>query len=161
MAIDSDTLSHLFVYGTLRPGDVRWHLLQPFVVDEGWADTATGSVYDTGRDYPAAIFDAAGAAESATSGTIHGRTYSLLESSIDRCLEVLDHEEGTVGGAYKRVAVTTGCDVRAWAYAYGTGLELTLIESGDWFARLQATPTDMMHPSASVDTPSGRGPVPG
>ena len=24
---------HVFVYGTLRPGDVRWHFLEPFVVE--------------------------------------------------------------------------------------------------------------------------------
>lgn len=166
MTTESDALTHLFVYGTLRPGDVRWHLLEPFVVDEGWADTAAGSVYDTGLGYPAAIFGAEptrtatpasataasvtaasataatranGAERSSTrsevTGTIHGRTYALLAASVQRCLDVLDREEGTVGGAYQRVAITTGRSVRAWAYAYGTGLELTPIESGDWLAR--------------------------
>ena len=48
---------HLFVYGTLRPGDVRWRFLQPFVVDEGWPDTIEGRLFDTGLDYPAAILD--------------------------------------------------------------------------------------------------------
>jgi gamma-glutamylcyclotransferase (GGCT)/AIG2-like uncharacterized protein YtfP len=104
-------LSHLFVYGTLQPGDVRWHFLEPFVVDEGWADSAPGQVFDIGR------------------------AYALLESSIDQCLKVLDAEEGTVGGDYRRITVTTAKGVRAWAYQYGGGLELTPIVSGNWFER--------------------------
>ena len=127
MAIVPTTLSHLFVYGTLRPGDVRWHHLEPFVVDEGWDDTAAGSVFDTGLDYPAAKFD--------RSGTIRGRTYALLTASVDRCLELLDEVEGVVEGQYRRVTITTGTGTRAWAYEYGTGLDLTLIESGDWLQR--------------------------
>ena len=121
------TITHVFVYGTLRPGDVRWHFLAPFVVDDGWADTVRGSVYDTGLDYPAAVFDG--------DGTVHGHTYALLRGSIGRCLEVLDLEEDTVGGEYRRVAIRTGRGMLAWAYEYGAGLDLTRIESGDWFDR--------------------------
>ncbi len=118
---------HLFVYGTLRPGDVRWHLLVPFVVDEGWPDTVAGRLYDTGLDYPAAVFG--------EDGVIVGRTYALLESSLARCLTLLDEEEGTVAGLYRRVAVTTGRGTRAWAYEYGDGLTLTPIDAGDWNRR--------------------------
>jgi gamma-glutamylcyclotransferase (GGCT)/AIG2-like uncharacterized protein YtfP len=46
---------------------------------------------------------------------------------------VLDAEEGTVGGLYRRVVVTTGRGVAAYAYEYGAGLDLVEIESGDWF----------------------------
>ena len=49
--------------------------------------------------------------------------------------EVLDEQEDTVLGLYRRVEVTTSRGVRAWAYEYGDGLELTPIESGDWFLR--------------------------
>lgn len=121
------TITHLFVYGTLRPGDARWHFLAPFVVDDGWPDTTAGSVYDTGLDYPAAVFS--------ENGTVHGHTYALLGDSIGRCLEVLDREEDTVGGEYRRVAIRTGRGVLAWAYEYGAGLDLTRIDSGDWFDR--------------------------
>jgi gamma-glutamylcyclotransferase (GGCT)/AIG2-like uncharacterized protein YtfP len=76
--------SHLFVYGTLRPGDVRWRILEPFVADDGADDTAAGDVYDTGLDYPAAIFGGA--------GTIAGRTYELRADLIDEALAVLDLE---------------------------------------------------------------------
>jgi hypothetical protein len=51
-------------------------------------------------------------------------------------LAALDHEEGTVAGLYHRVAVVTGSGVTAWAYAYGAGLDLTPIASGDWFDRV-------------------------
>ena len=121
------TNQHLFVYGTLQPGDVRWHLLSSFVVGEGQADTATGRLYDTGLAYPAAVFGDA--------GTIVGATYVLREASSARCLDVLDEEEGTVAGLYRRIEITTGLGLRAWGYEYGSGLTLTPILSGDWNRR--------------------------
>lgn len=121
------TITSLFVYGTLRPGDARWPILEPFVTDEGIDDSVGGSLYDTGLDYPAAIFD--------DGGTIRGRTYGLRIDAVERALEVLDRVEGTVGGRYHRVVVTTGQGMTAWAYQYGDGLDLTKIDSGDWFDR--------------------------
>lgn len=117
----------LFVYGTLRPGDVRWPLLQRYVDDEGVDDTAAGQVFDTGLDYPAAVFG--------DGGLIRGRTYRLNSELLTEALAVLDDEEDTVAGLYRRVRVVTGNGVDAWAYAYGEGLELTPIPSGDWFER--------------------------
>ena len=119
--------THLFVYGTLRPGDVRWSMLEPFVVDGGVADTVAGRLFDTGLDYPAAVFGG--------DATIVGGTYLLHSDTLDEALEVLDEEEDTVLGLYRRVEVDTGRGVRAWAYEYGDGLELTEILSGDWFLR--------------------------
>ncbi|TVR22110.1 MAG: gamma-glutamylcyclotransferase [Ilumatobacter sp.] len=127
------TISHLFVYGTLRPGDVRWPMLEPFVVDHGWDDAVPGRLFDTGLGYPAAIFDTAGAMT-----TVYGRTFGLLGTSLGRALELLDVEEDTVEGLYRRVRVVTARGVAAWAYAYGDGLDLTPIESGDWFTRSTA-----------------------
>lgn len=120
-------VSHLFVYGTLRPGDVRWPLLEPWVVDDGADDSVAGQLFDTGLEYPAAIFGAG--------GTVLGRTYQLRAATIERALQVIDDEEGTVRGLYRRVEVLTGRGVRAWAYQYGAGLDLTPIPSGDWFIR--------------------------
>lgn len=125
------TASHMtqrvFVYGTLRPGDVRWSILERFVVDGGADDTAAGRVFDSGLGYPAAVFG--------DEGTIHGRTYALHPDLVAEALAVLDEEEGTVRGLFHRVAITTGRGDDAWAYAYGGGLDLTLIESGDWLSR--------------------------
>lgn len=117
-------IQHLFVYGTLRPGDVRWHVLAPFVVDAGWPDAVTGELFDTGLDYPAAVFSG--------QGTIRGQTFALLEASLGRALEVLDEVEGIVDGEYSRVVVRTFRGVDAWAYQSGAGLELSPIPSGDW-----------------------------
>jgi gamma-glutamylcyclotransferase (GGCT)/AIG2-like uncharacterized protein YtfP len=120
-------VTHLFVYGTLRPGDVRWPILAPFVAGDGVADSVRGRVYDTGRGYPAARFD--------EDGTILGRTYPLRADHLTEALDVIDDEESSVEGGYLRVAVTTALGTRAWAYEYGAGLELTPIDTGDWLRR--------------------------
>jgi len=122
-------VDQLFVYGTLLPGDVRWPLLERYVIDSGSPDAVTGLLFDTGLDYPAAIFD------STASTLIQGRRYSLRHDTIDEALRELDIEEDTVDGLYKRVEVNTQSGAKCWAYAYGEGLELTLIPSGNWFDR--------------------------
>jgi len=119
-------ISHLFVYGTLLPGDVRFPLLEPFIVDGGWPDRIAGELFDTGEDYPAAVLTAG------ASSMIVGNTFALLETSLVRSLEVLDDVEGVVDGDYRRVAITTESGVRAWVYEGGGGLPLTPIPSGDW-----------------------------
>ena len=98
--------------------------MSPFVIDGGWLDTVPGQLFDTGLDYPAAVFN--------DEATIHGHTFGLLEESSGRALEVLDEVEGIVDGEYARVTVRTTRGVDAWAYASGPGLDLTLITSGDW-----------------------------
>jgi len=118
-------IRHVFVYGTLRPGDVRWHHLAPFVVDDGMADSVPGQLFDTGLDYPAALFG--------RNGTVIGHTCALLDASVERALDVLDDIEGVVEGEYSRVTVRTELGIDAWAYTSGTGLTLTPIPSGDWF----------------------------
>lgn len=115
----------LFVYGTLRLGDVRWRFLEPFVVDEGVADTASGALYDTGHGYPAARFD--------ETGTIVGHRYRLAPEVRQQALDVLDDVEGTVAGLYHRIVIVTAAGVQAWSYQYGSGLDLSPITSGDWF----------------------------
>ena len=129
MATAPDDPTMLFVYGTLMPGDVRWPILERFVVDGGIADRVRGNLFDTGLEYPAAIFDAT------VDSWVLGRRYRLDASRLAEALEVLDIEEDTVAGLYRRVPVTTDSGVTAWAYAYGTGLDLTPIPSGDWFNR--------------------------
>jgi gamma-glutamylcyclotransferase (GGCT)/AIG2-like uncharacterized protein YtfP len=121
------SIIHVFVYGTLRPGDVRWPLLRPFVVGDGVADEVDGELYDTGLDYPAAVFGG--------TGRIVGQTFELVADTLDDALAVLDEEEDTVDGLYRRVAIRTRNGHDVWAYEYGTGLELSPITSGDWFMR--------------------------
>ncbi len=125
-------ITHLFVYGTLRPGDVRWPFLAPYAADTGVDDGVAGQVYDTGCGYPAAIF-----AEAPEAGlaSIVGRTYSLVVDRLDEALALLDEVEAAVAGSYRRVEVTTDAGVAAWAYAYGSGLDLTPIPGNDWLSR--------------------------
>lgn len=118
---------HLFVYGTLRPGDVRWSFLEPWVDDDGSDDTVAGRLFDTGLGYPAAVFG--------DGGTIVGRTYALRPATTEAALASIDAEEASVPGRYHRVDVVTGRGVRAWAYAYGGGLDLVPIAGGDWAGR--------------------------
>jgi len=129
---DAAPIRHVFVYGTLRTGDVRWHHLEPFVLGEGLADTVPGDVFDTGFDYPGAVFSDEGIAAAPDRGVIHGQTFELRADTYDRAIEVLDDVEGVVDGDYARVVVTTSLGLTAWAYAYGAGLALVRIESGDW-----------------------------
>jgi gamma-glutamylcyclotransferase (GGCT)/AIG2-like uncharacterized protein YtfP len=124
--------STLFVYGTLRPGDVRWHLLAPFAADDGVDDAVDGQLFDTGLGYPAALFgpDPGGMLQA-----IRGRRYELHTHRLDEALCVLDEEESSVAGLYRRVLVTTRAGRTAWAYEYGGGLDLSPIAGGDWLAR--------------------------
>jgi gamma-glutamylcyclotransferase (GGCT)/AIG2-like uncharacterized protein YtfP len=124
---------HLFVYGTLRPGDVRWPLLQPFVVGHGVTDEVDGELYDTGLDYPAAVFGG--------TGRIVGQTFEFITETLEFALAVLDEEEDA-GGMYRRTLIRTRGGHDAWAYEYGAdltelngGRPLALITSGDWFSR--------------------------
>jgi gamma-glutamylcyclotransferase (GGCT)/AIG2-like uncharacterized protein YtfP len=117
-------ITHLFVYGTLRPGQQRWPFLAPFVLDEGQDTSVTGVVYDTGHDYPAARFDRA--------GTIHGRVYSLHPERLDVALELLDEVEGAVVDLFRRVAITTSDGLEAWAYEYCGETQFPEIASGNW-----------------------------
>ena len=120
-------MSHLFVYGTLLPGEGRWKFLAPFVTDEGEPDTASGALFDTGLGDPAARF-----------GEPHesvGRTFTLVGETVDDALARLDEIEGAVAGLYRRTEVVTGRGVTAWAYEYGDGLALERIASGSWLHR--------------------------
>lgn len=117
---------HLFVYGTLRPGEVRWHHLAPFVVGDAVDTTVAGDVYDTGLDYPAARFGG--------EGRIIGRVYRLTR--LDEALAHLDQVEGAVRGLYRRVTVVTASGHEAWAYECGDdALLVRHLPTGDWADR--------------------------
>jgi gamma-glutamylcyclotransferase (GGCT)/AIG2-like uncharacterized protein YtfP len=117
-------ITHLFVYGTLRPGQLRWPFLEPFVADEGQDAAVAGALYNTGNDYPAARFD--------RSGMIHGRVYPMRLDRLDEALELLDEVEGAVIDLFRRVAITTSTGVEAWAYEYSGETTFPAIPSGNW-----------------------------
>lgn len=124
-------LGTLFAYGTLLPGDVRWHFLERFVTDHGVVDRADGRLFDTGEGYPAAVF---GDGPVTDGPVIHGRVFSFVAGLIDDALATLDEVEGAVAGDYRRVEIVTHEGRVAWAYAYGGGLTLAPIEGGSWAA---------------------------
>lgn len=125
---------HLFVYGTLQPGEQRWPELARFVRGEGTPATVAGRVYDTGLSYPAAIFDEP--SDSRPMAVIRGRLYELTTESLSEALAHLDHVEGAVRGLYRRIVVQTTTGQRAWAYQCGdVALLVNLLPSGDWLQR--------------------------
>lgn len=127
----SDPVRHLFVYGTLQPGESRWHELAVFVRGEGVPTIVAGQVYDTGRDYPAAKFAAAEATD-----VIRGRVYELDDAQLDAALAHLDVVEGAVAGLYRRVVVQTAAGPLAWAYECGDDeLFVRRLLDGDWLQR--------------------------
>jgi gamma-glutamylcyclotransferase (GGCT)/AIG2-like uncharacterized protein YtfP len=119
-------IAHLFVYGTLRPGQPRWPHLAPYVIDEGADDIVTGQLYDTLHGYPAARFD--------RPGSIHGLRYALRTDRLAECLELLDEVEAVVLDLFRRVAVRTSSGIEAWAYEYCGASEFPAIVSGDWLS---------------------------
>ena len=119
---------HLFVYGTLQPGEVRWQHLAAYVVGDGIATSVKGELYDTGLRYPAAMF--------VGSDTIAGRIYELSTTTRSDALAHLDHVEGAVRGLYHRVVVVTATGTSAWAYQCGDPeLLVRRIAGGDWLQR--------------------------
>jgi gamma-glutamylcyclotransferase (GGCT)/AIG2-like uncharacterized protein YtfP len=117
-------ITHLFVYGTLRPGQQRWPFLEPFVTDVGRDESVAGTLYDTGHGYPAAKFD--------RPGTIFGRMYALNVDGLDEALALLDEVEGAVVDLFHRVAITTTTGIDAWAYEYCGEAAFAVIPSGSW-----------------------------
>ena len=84
---------HLFVYGTLRPGDVRWPFLSPWVTDDGTPDSVPGRLFDTGLGYPAAVFEP-GRSE------VIGLVYRLASGTAAEALGMIDAEEHSVPGGF-------------------------------------------------------------
>jgi gamma-glutamylcyclotransferase (GGCT)/AIG2-like uncharacterized protein YtfP len=115
----------LLVYGTLGPGEERWHVLEPFVDELLGEVEVDGTLYDTDRGYPAALFG--------TGQRVRGMVYRLVR--VAEAWQVLDEVESAVDGLYARVEVHTEHGV---AHAYECGdhrLLVRRIDSGDWRLR--------------------------
>jgi gamma-glutamylcyclotransferase (GGCT)/AIG2-like uncharacterized protein YtfP len=92
----------LFVYGTLMPGEERWHLLEPLTAAGApRAATAAGLLYRTPYGWPAAVFGEGG-------GAVPGVAVVLADPG--RALALLDEVEGVGAGLFerRRVATTAG-----------------------------------------------------
>jgi gamma-glutamylcyclotransferase (GGCT)/AIG2-like uncharacterized protein YtfP/GNAT superfamily N-acetyltransferase len=100
--------THLFVYGTLQPGHLRWPYLAPFAIDHRPAATP-GQLYDSGCGWPIAVF---GDVDTVVPGTI----VELDAARLDGALRMLDEVEETATDVLRRIVVTTEDGARAWAY---------------------------------------------
>jgi gamma-glutamylcyclotransferase (GGCT)/AIG2-like uncharacterized protein YtfP len=80
------------------PGQSRWRHLSPYATS--WQPaTAAGRLWDTGRGYPAAIFDDGEA-------RIPGVAVVLVADATEAAIRLLDEIVGE-GSLYRRVQITT------------------------------------------------------
>ncbi len=103
----------IFVYGTLAPGREAWNVLAPWVTGAPCRDRVAGTLYDTGRGYPAAVLRDAGT--DATDDAVHGWVVELDAARATEALEALDHYEGD---EYERIDVRTCAGVDAETYSW-------------------------------------------
>lgn len=125
----------VFVYGTLRPGQLYWPHIAPFAVAAEPA-IAQGLLYDLGP-YPAMVCG---------SGSVVGELIRL--DSPQEALAIMDEIEDYYGpndprNEYERTLIyaTTRASARIECYCYlyahshRLGLTATRIVSGDWLQR--------------------------
>jgi len=139
--VNQVTLDKLFIYGTLFPGEERWHFLEPFLArNQGepiTPDSAAGHLFDSGFGYPAARFDGT----NTIADRIVGSLVSLEPSTVEECMELLDVVEGEPEGEFHRIIIETDAGVRAWSYQFGLTLpDLARIRNGSWAARDESPP---------------------
>lgn len=104
--------SLVFVYGTLMPGHLRWPLLAP-VARARVPTSAPGTLYDTGRGWPAAVFEEAARPPRLGRSRVPGWAVAVALDELEVVLERLDELEGPT---YERVrAVAAG---QGWAWTY-------------------------------------------
>jgi gamma-glutamylcyclotransferase (GGCT)/AIG2-like uncharacterized protein YtfP len=116
----SPRATHLFVYGTLMPGRLRWPILATFARGHRTAEVA-GRLYDSGNGWPVAVFG--------DGGVIPGVLVELDPDRVDEALPILDDVEDTATDTLRRIEVTTLDGARAWAYHYTQAVDgLTPIE---------------------------------
>lgn len=93
----TDPGNRIFVYGTLRPGEPRWPLVEDAVVRTEPAEVR-GTLWDTGKGYPAAVFG--------TKGSVPGDVVWIDPERWRGVIDWLDRIEGE-GTLYRRVVVDT------------------------------------------------------
>ncbi len=114
----------LFVYGTLTPDGGAWALLEPWTVGGPEPDAVPGTLYDTGRGYPAATF------EPGSTGLVHGVVVVLDTSRFEAALTALDRYEAH---EYARIEVRTASGLPAVTYAWTASLDrCAAIPGGRW-----------------------------
>lgn len=108
----------LFVYGLLRPGAVSWPRVARHVAGPPRRAVAPGTVYDTGRGYPALV---PGAGPGAPGWVVPIRDPATALPGLD------DYE----GPEYRRLRITVGDGTVCWAWAWrGPVAGMTMLPGG-------------------------------
>jgi gamma-glutamylcyclotransferase (GGCT)/AIG2-like uncharacterized protein YtfP len=136
-ARDPGPVRSLFVYGTLRKGEERHHVLARRGVSPGETATVAGTLLDFG-DYPGLVVDDRKPA-------VAGELYSVTDAdSLFAELDPIEtfHGFGVPGSLYRRAIVRAaspkGAVTLAWTYVYDGSREgVRTIESGDWSRRVR------------------------
>ncbi|MGI9600615.1 MAG: gamma-glutamylcyclotransferase family protein [Acidimicrobiales bacterium] len=123
----NDDLDAVFIYGTLLPGQQRWPILRPFVVEQRSA-SVPGALYDTGYGYPAAVFS--------EPGRIEGHHVTLDPRRLNEALAALDEAEAVDHGLYVRVVVESDHGP-AWSYEYRGGIDRVVRIGSRWRDRAE------------------------
>jgi gamma-glutamylcyclotransferase (GGCT)/AIG2-like uncharacterized protein YtfP len=100
----------MFVYGTLAPGQQAWPLIAPYVTHRT-ENAVPGTLFDTGRGYPAAVF-------APNDDVVRGWCCRLADPPLDD-LDAFEGDEyermtvrcvdGTEAIAYHWIASLAGC----------------------------------------------------
>lgn len=134
--------NQFFVYGTLRQGEVRWHVIEHLVTASESAALPGAQLYTVGS-WPFIVLN-----EDDTENKVVGEVITVDDKDLQQLLMTLDGIEGYYpsspdGSLFIRkeldVITDTGETVRAWVYVGGTELRLAArgrryrqIDSGDW-----------------------------
>lgn len=105
----------LFLYGTLKPGEVRWFALDGRTVGEPVEAHVPGHLYDTGWGYPAWV--------PADEGSVPGVVLALAPETAAAVWAEVCEIEGGVEGEYAPVETRTldGTSVLAFPYHVAPG----------------------------------------
>ena len=136
--------NYFFVYGTLRPGEIRWHVIGPAVVGEPKCAVLQNSAIFNMGSFPALVMN--------MEGSVIGELVQISPNLIERITALLDQIEGYYpnnpnNSLYIRSIKTVTTEdgpVEAWVYEAGEEIKnlaldyvgiASCIESGDWKQR--------------------------
>ncbi|HZG75058.1 MAG TPA: gamma-glutamylcyclotransferase [Paenibacillus sp.] len=137
MRREDDGVTLVFVYGTLLRGEANHRRLRDAKARAATAVVEGGTLYDTGRGYPAMMLEPRPGDGNAT---VRGEVYEVDEATL-RSLDELEDYYGPNDprNEYERVrieVVTEDGSLEAWTYVYKrapAGSER--IPHGDWRGR--------------------------
>ncbi len=118
---------NVFVYGTLRKGEVNHRLLEKAkcLAEQSWTN---GMLYDTGYGYPAM--------KQSQHSRVFGELYSVTEEELGRLDQLEDYTAGGKNNLYERIKQTVFThkgNVKAYVYvANKENLLKQKIKNGDW-----------------------------